>query len=161
MLFVKVIDGEAQGVPITIDKIKERHKNVSFPKNFSGDFTEILAPLGYEPVPIPSSDQRPKPSTSEIVTLAKPEKVNGVWERRYTIQKRSLHEIQKTLFHVRSIRNQLLLTTDYVELPSIRETKSEEWKAAWDSYRQQLRDITDTDDIFNIKWPLSPNLTNK
>jgi len=158
MLFVRVIDGEAQGPPTDIQRIKERHKNISFPKKITADYTEILASLGYEPVPIPINGNKPTANVNEIVVLTKPEYVNGVWERRYTIVKRSLQEIEKQLFFVRHARNQLLASTDYVELPSIRETKSEEWKAAWDSYRQQLRDITDTDDLFNITWPRSPKI---
>lgn len=53
---------------------------------------------------------------------------------------------------VRERRNQLLLASDWTQLPDVPLTT----KAAWAVYRQALRDITTQPDIFAITWPSPP-----
>lgn len=53
---------------------------------------------------------------------------------------------------VRSQRNQLLQESDWTQLPD-----SPVDKTVWATYRQELRDITDQEDPFNIVWPVDPN----
>jgi hypothetical protein len=49
-------------------------------------------------------------------------------------------------------RNKKLADTDWTQLPDVPlETKTE-----WATYRQELRDITDQPDPFNIVWPTPP-----
>ena len=43
---------------------------------------------------------------------------------------------------VRDIRNWYLKESDWTQGADIRLLRGEEWSSAWDSYRQQLRDIT-------------------
>lgn len=39
---------------------------------------------------------------------------------------------------------------------SVESTRTSEWMASLDEYVQSLADITDTDDIDNITWPIKP-----
>lgn len=158
MLFVKVVDGVPVGRPIPFNKIKDANPNVSLPKDIlSTDHIELLRQIGYEPVPLDSRD-RVTANVNQIVELIEPELVDGVWRRRYRVRERTLREINKKLVTIRLVRNRLLQECDFVELPSVRAGKSEEWCQAWDTYRQQLRDITDAEDVMLIRFPNKPTL---
>ena len=53
-------------------------------------------------------------------------------------------------------RAKLLNASDWTQIPDA--PLSPELKAAWATYRQQLRDITDQETYpDNIVWPMSPN----
>lgn len=54
---------------------------------------------------------------------------------------------------VRAERNRLLQESDWTQLPDV----PIDTKDAWAVYRQQLRDVTDQPDPFNIIWPIPPN----
>ncbi len=154
MLYVKVVDGVAKTPPLTIDRIKKQNPNISFPKIVND---ELMKELGYEPVPIFQEDYV-KANTNEIVGLTFPELVEGVWRRRYSVRPRPIADYEKQLNKIRSFRNWLLERSDWVEVPSVRASKSAEWCKAWDDYRTELRNITDTDDIFSIKFPKLPTV---
>lgn len=155
MLFIKVVDGEPVGVPIPFNKIKTLNKNISFPKTFSDKDMDIIASLGYEAVPMNRADSYTA-NTNEVVRLTTPEKVDGVWRRRYIVRQRTVKEISAELDKIRIWRNIQLKQTDWVELPSVRAAKTAEWCQAWDTYRQQLRDITNTEDVFSVVFPTAP-----
>lgn len=53
---------------------------------------------------------------------------------------------------VRAHRQQLLVASDWTQLPDIADST----KAAWLQYRQALRDVTNQPDPFNIVWPTPP-----
>jgi len=54
-------------------------------------------------------------------------------------------------------RNQLLLESDYTEFPTRRSTMSSETVAAWDKYRQDLRDLTKQPQFpWDPVWPERP-----
>lgn len=52
----------------------------------------------------------------------------------------------------REVRDNKLSTSDWTQLPDVNNVD----KAAWATYRQQLRDITTQADPFNITWPSTP-----
>jgi hypothetical protein len=54
---------------------------------------------------------------------------------------------------VRVRRDQLLSASDWTQLPDV----SISSKEAWVTYRQELRDITQQTDPFNISWPIKPS----
>jgi len=67
---------------------------------------------------------------------------------------------------VRDVRNYLLQHSDWTQGADIRTLRGAEWCAAWDSYRQALRDITETNInpqvdevgvISNVDWPQPPS----
>jgi t-SNARE complex subunit (syntaxin) len=53
---------------------------------------------------------------------------------------------------IRFIRNQLLTECDWTQLSDVSQTI----KDLWTAYRQQLRDITNQQNPFNIEWPIKP-----
>jgi len=53
---------------------------------------------------------------------------------------------------VKNQRDVLLLESDWTQLPDVLLSD----KAAWVTYRQELRDITKQADPFNIVWPIPP-----
>lgn len=68
---------------------------------------------------------------------------------------------------LREIRDWYLKESDWTQVADLRQIRGPEWCAAWDSYRQQLRDFPDTVsnvqfDEFNflvgIVWPQMPNI---
>ena len=68
---------------------------------------------------------------------------------------------------VREIRGYLLQQSDWTQGADIRALRGEEWCAAWDNYRQALRDITTSNIdpqvdeigvITNVNWPQPPSI---
>ena len=53
---------------------------------------------------------------------------------------------------VKGQRNSLLASSDWTQMPDVEINT----KAAWATYRQELRDITTQTDPFNIIWPSKP-----
>ena len=53
---------------------------------------------------------------------------------------------------VREKRNKLLTESDWTQLPDIPQAT----KDLWEPYRQELRDITNQSDPYNITWPIPP-----
>lgn len=76
---------------------------------------------------------------------------NETWVRKPELSDTSLI-IESMWKWVRSERNRLLQSTDWTQLPDVPTATKE----AWATYRQQLRDITNQSDPFNIVWPTPP-----
>ena len=72
------------------------------------------------------------------------------------VQEKWLLNTVAILRELRTKRNKLLSDSDYIELPSIQSTLTEEKKLEWSIYRQALRDITEQLDLLNIVWPTKP-----
>ena len=53
---------------------------------------------------------------------------------------------------VREKRNKLLTESDWTQLPDIPQAT----KDLWEPYRQELRDVTNQPDPYNITWPTPP-----
>jgi len=53
---------------------------------------------------------------------------------------------------VREKRNKLLTDSDWTQLPDIPQAT----KDLWEPYRQELRDVTNQPDPYNITWPTPP-----
>ena len=154
MLFVKVVNGEAQGFPKTVRRIIKENPHISFPSVIT---TRTMVDLGYEPVPFNSADYANIPGNSRIV-LIPPTKVNGVWRRNYHVRPYTQLEINRRLNNLRIKRDALLKETDWTTLADVRKNKSEAWITAWENYRQQLRDITNAEDIFRVRFPTKPTI---
>lgn len=59
----------------------------------------------------------------------------------------------------RSVRNSYLAESDWTQLPDSPLTESK--RAEWATYRQELRDILETNsgDLLDIEFPISPDQT--
>lgn len=88
--------------------------------------------------------------------------IDGPWV--YTIQVTDLTpaEIQALKdtqwATVRADRNRRLAECDWTQLADVPLTTEE--RAAWVTYRQALRDVTDQLDPYNIVWPVAPSGSN-
>ena len=81
--------------------------------------------------------------------------VDGVWTQNYTVSDLSADESAAKVGAqwnvIRAERNKLLVESDWTQLPDAPVDA-----AAWATYRQALRDITDQANPFTIVWPESP-----
>jgi hypothetical protein len=82
--------------------------------------------------------------------------IGGVWTQNYIVSDLSADEsaakvgAQWTV--IRAERNTLLVESDWTQLPDAPVDA-----AAWATYRQALRDVTDQANPFAIVWPESPS----
>ena len=69
---------------------------------------------------------------------------------------------------LKEIRDWHLQGCDWTQATDLRTIRGSEWCAAWDTYRQQLRDLPDNvsgiafdenNFLINVTWPTKPNLT--
>lgn len=61
---------------------------------------------------------------------------------------------QEVIENVRTTRNTLLIESDWTQ--GVDSPLSEEKKNEWKNYRQELRDLTDLEDLSTIAWPVKP-----
>jgi hypothetical protein len=82
--------------------------------------------------------------------------IDGVWTQNYNVTDLSADEsaakvgAQWTV--IRAARNRLLVASDWTQLPDAPVDA-----AAWATYRQALRDVTNQANPFAIVWPESPS----
>jgi hypothetical protein len=90
------------------------------------------------------------------ITEGTPVLTDGVYYQNWIQTDASQSEIDYRLenqwFAVRQIRNELLVECDWTQLNDISQTT----KDVWSTYRQQLREITNQQNPFNIEWPVKP-----
>lgn len=83
---------------------------------------------------------------------------DGIFKQVLTISSISEKEkqdlIEKEWSKIRAKRNADLYNTDWIHMPDA--NINSEFKTLMIKYRQDLRDITDQTDPFNITWPLKP-----
>lgn len=100
------------------------------------------------------------PSASEYQTITEitPVRSGSVYVQTYSIQDASQEEIQEVYNdrwgRVRKERDDLLLESDWVVLPYSPITGSN--LNEWIQYRQDLRDVTNQSNPFEITWPTKP-----
>jgi hypothetical protein len=82
--------------------------------------------------------------------------INGVWTQNYIVSALSADESAAKVGAqwnvIRAERNKLLVESDWTQLPDAPVDA-----AAWATYRQALRDVTDQANPFAIVWPESPS----
>jgi hypothetical protein len=70
----------------------------------------------------------------------------------FLIEQMDAEKDQRYWAEIRIQRNALLSACDWTQLPNAPADA-----AAWEAYRQQLRDITDQPNPFAIVWPVEPS----
>ena len=147
-MYLRIINNEIQ-YPYSIENLKMDNKNVTFPSELTEN--DLLSWDMYE------VRQTPKPNNyTKIVSEETPILIEGVYYQNWVINDASQELINTRLEtkwnEVRDIRNQLLLECDWTQLSDI----PTEIKSVWTEYRQNLRDISNQIDPFNIVWPIKP-----
>jgi hypothetical protein len=135
--------------PYTIEDLKADHRNVTFPATLS-EQTMIEFDL-YE------VRQTPKPNDyTKNISEGTPILVDGVYYQNWEMEDASQSEIELRIetkwIEIKDIRNELLQECDWTQLSDI----PSETKSIWTTYRQELRDITNQANPFNIVWPVKP-----
>ena len=121
----------------------------------SGDVLGYTAIGGVIPDDIPEDTSylnwfgiTPEPSYNFTVS-------NGIVERKLESDKTAYNNAMQ-LRSIRGQRDELLLASDYTQIPDVPESSFAGTRAQWATYRQALRDFTDTVDLTNIVWPTEP-----
>jgi len=135
--------------PYTIKDLRESLPNVSLPANLSNE--QLVEWDMYEV----EFSAAPNDYTKNIIE-GTPTLIDGKYYQNWIQTNATEFEISQRLedkwFEIREIRNQLLQECDWTQLGDI----PTETKNVWSSYRQDLRDITNQTNPFNIIWPVKP-----
>ena len=147
-MYLRIID-ETINYPYTIKELREAYPNVSLPAQLS---EEALSDWGVYSV---TSTQMPNDYTKNI-TEGTPVLTDGVYYQNWVITNATESEINYRLENqweeIRLIRNELLKESDWTQLSDVSQTI----KDLWTVYRQELRNITNQENPFNIEWPVKP-----
>jgi hypothetical protein len=147
-MYLRIIN-ETINYPYTIKELREAYPNVSLPAELS---EEALSEWG---VYFVTSTPMPNDYTKNIIE-GTPVLTDGVYYQNWVSTNATESEINYRLENqweeIRLIRNQLLTECDWTQLSDVSQTI----KDLWTAYRQQLRDITNQQNPFNIEWPIKP-----
>jgi len=147
-MYLRIINDEII-YPYSLQQLKENNPNSSFPS----EMTEAVM----NQYDIFEVRQTPKPNNyTKNIFEGTPILVEGVyyqnWEQTDALTSEINARIEAKWVEVRENRNQLLQECDWTQLGDI----SNETKTIWQSYRQELRDVTTHTNPFNIVWPVKP-----
>jgi hypothetical protein len=135
--------------PYTIKNLRDSLPNVSLPASLSNE--QLVEWDMYEV----QFSAAPNDYTKNIIE-GTPTLIDGKYYQNWIQTDATESEIEQRLedkwFEIREIRNQLLMECDWTQLSDI----STEIKNLWSNYRQDLRDITNQTNPFNITWPVKP-----
>jgi hypothetical protein len=135
--------------PYTIKNLRDSLPNVSLPASLSNE--QLVEWDMYEV----QFSAAPNDYTKNIIE-GTPTLIDGNYYQNWIQTDATESEIEQRLedkwFEIREIRNQLLMECDWTQLSDI----SNEIKNLWNNYRQDLRDITNQTNPFNITWPVKP-----
>ena len=147
-MYLKIIDTEIT-YPYSLQQFRVDNRTYTFPLNIP---TETLSDFGVFAV-----TQTPKPNDyTKNITEGTPVLTDGLYYQNWEISNATESEINFRIENkweeIREIRNTLLQECDWTQLSDI----STEIQQLWQSYRQQLRDITSQINPFDISWPTKP-----
>jgi hypothetical protein len=135
--------------PYTIKELRESLPNVSLPTNLNNEqlVEWDMYEVQFVPAPI---------DYTKNITQGTPILMDGMYYQNWIQTDASENEINYRLENqwedVRQIRNELLKECDWTQLSDIPQTT----KDLWSVYRQELREITNQPNPFNIEWPVKP-----
>ena len=147
-MYLRIVNNETT-YPYSLEKLKEDNPRASFPS----EMTELVM----NEFNIYEVRQTPKPNDyTKNISEGTPILVEGVyyqnWEQTNASESEINSRIQIKWEEIRQIRNELLQECDWTQLGDI----PNETKTAWQTYRQELRDVTTQSNPFNIVWPVKP-----
>ena len=147
-MYLRIIDSEIT-YPYSLQQFRVDNRTYTFPLNIP---TETLSEFGVFEV-----TQTPKPNDyTKNISEGTPTLTNGVYYQNWVQTNASDSENELRLAikwsEIRELRNQLLSECDWTQLSDV----SESIRTSYQSYRQDLRDITNQSDPFSIVWPEKP-----
>jgi hypothetical protein len=147
-MYLRIINNEIN-YPYSLQKLREDNPNTSFPS----EMTESLM------MELDISEVRttPKPNDyTKNISEGTPILVEGVYYQNWVQSDATESEINDRIenkwIEIRDLRQQLLSECDWTQLSDI----PSETKDLWTTYRQNLRDITNQSNPYNIVWPVKP-----
>ena len=148
-MYLRIKDNEIV-YPYSIQQLKIDEYNVSFPTDLTSEILEGFGVYSVQQTPMPND------YTKNIVE-GTPTLVDGtytqVWNQTDATQEEIDIKIENQWEQIRVARNEILTQCDWTILPDSPVSSSiEEWK----TYRQQLRDITNQSNPFEVVWPTQP-----
>ena len=148
-MYVLAPNAVIEKYPYSIGDLRRDNPQTSFPAQPTND---LLAE--YDMFPVTRTDI-PSVDYTQAVTEADPQQINGEWVQAWIVTDRTAEEIAQIeadqWANIRSERNAKLAACDWTQLPDAPVDAS-----IWSAYRQELRDVTDQADPFNIVWPVEP-----
>jgi hypothetical protein len=147
-MYLRIID-ETINYPYSISQLRNAYPNVSLPVELTDSVLIDWDMYVVTPNPMPND-------YTKNITEGTPVLTDGVYYQNWIQADASQSEIDYRLenqwFNVRETRNQLLAECDWTQLSDISQTI----KDLWSTYRQELREITNQSNPFNIEWPVKP-----
>lgn len=133
----------------SITDLRRDNPQVSFPTEMNDS---LLAEYSVYPL---TATPYPEVDYTKNVANGDPVLVDGNWTQVWIVSDATPEEIAQRLddqwANIREERNRKLSDCDWTQLPDAPVDA-----AAWSVYRQELRDITEQPDPFNITWPQEP-----
>ena len=150
--YAKIENGEVIKYPYSIQDLKKDNPNVSFP-------SIIDEPTRFRYSMLPIQKVEAQEDYTKNISEDLPELIDGIWTQNWTIIDATQEEIDQRLSikwqEVRDERNGKLNSSDWTQLPD--SPLTEEQKNAWRQYRQELRDITNQANPFEVIYPVQPS----
>ena len=147
-MYLRIINNEIN-YPYSLQTLREDNINISFPSEMN---ESLMSEWDIHEV-----RQTPKPNNyTKNISEGTPILVEGVYYQNWEQTDASTSEINARIevkwVEIREMRNQLLAECDWTQLADI----PTETKEVWTNYRQNLRDITNQTNPFDIVWPVKP-----
>jgi hypothetical protein len=136
-MYLRIID-ETINYPYSISQLRNAYPNVSLPAELTDLVLTNWDMYVVTPTPMPNDYTKNITEGTPILTDASQSEID--------------YRLENQWFIVRETRNQLLAECDWTQLSDISQTI----KDLWSTYRQQLREITNQSNPFNIEWPVKP-----
>ena len=155
MTLAFVENGSISQYPIGAVDVKRRYPNTSFATPLEG---QDLSSFGV--VEVVATDQPTIDYTTQKLEAGAPAFDGGTWRQVWNVIELSTQEKQtiqdNKAASIRADRNRLLADCDWTQLSDC--PLSDADKAAWSTYRQELRDIPGQSGFpWDISWPNTPN----
>lgn len=147
-MYLRIVNNQTT-YPYSLQQLREDNPRTSFPS----EMTEAVM----NEYNIYEVRQTPKPNDhTKNISEGTPILIEGVYYQNWEQTDASTVEINLRVEakweEIRQIRNELLLECDWTQLSDI----PTETKTYWQTYRQELRDVTNQPNPFNIVWPVKP-----
>ena len=154
-MFVKVNNGQAEIYPYTIGKLRQDNPNTSFPKRLSDELLAEYDLYRVDSSPQPEYDDK----TQRVAQDSMPTLIDGKWVIGWTVYPKEQEQIDRETEAeadaIRARRNDLLAKCDWTVL--VDSPLTEEKRAEWLTYRQELRDISELENFPYVALPNDPD----